>query len=124
SAAAGGRLFSGGTLKSLARYGQGMADQQFGTWYDRLGGLSGAGQTATGQQIGAGSTTAGNLSDLALQGGNAQASSYTGVAGALNAGIGSLADLYARYGYGSNSPTGSLGGLGSPGTGYVWGGLN
>lgn len=97
SAAAGGRLFSGGALKSLARYGQGMADQQFGDWYNRLSGLSGAGQTATGHQVNAGSATANNLSDLAVQGGNNQASSYINGANALTGGIQNLSDLYAYY---------------------------
>jgi hypothetical protein len=103
SAAAGGRLFSGGTLKALDRYGQGMADQQFGTWYDRLSGLSGAGNGSTGTAVNLGTTTAGNLGNLAVQGGNDRASSFINGAGAINTGIGTLADLYARYGGGGNN---------------------
>jgi hypothetical protein len=97
SAAAGGRLFSGGTLKSLDKLGQGMADQQFGNWYDRLGGLSGAGGGAVNTAVNAGSNTANNLSSLAVQGGNDKASSYINGANAITGGAQNLADLYAYY---------------------------
>lgn len=94
SAAARGTLNSGGTLKALARYGQGMADQQYGNWWDRqravqadhfnrLSTIAGTGQTTAtslgtqgqnfaGQQTG----TLSNIANLHLQGGNARASSY------------------------------------------------
>jgi len=97
SAAAGGQLFSGKTLKDLNKYSQGIADQEFGTWYDRLGGMSGSGQSAAGNLVNAGTNTANSLSNLAVQGGDARASSYGTMAGAINTGIGSLADLYAKY---------------------------
>lgn len=64
SAAAGGSLQGGGTLKAITQYGQGLASTEFGNAYDRalktfqtnrtntlssLGALTGIGQTATGQ---------------------------------------------------------------------------
>ncbi len=101
SAAAGGRLFSGGTLKGLTEYGQGLADQEFGNWYDRLGGIAGGGATATGRMVDAGSNTASNLSNLAIQGGDARASSYTGMANAVGGGLNNLAYLSAYYGNGN-----------------------
>ncbi len=97
SAAAGGRLFSGGTLKSLNKFGQNYADQQFGNWYDRLGGLSGAGGGAINTGINAGTNAANNLSSLAVQGGNDRASSYSNGANAITGGAQNLADLYAYY---------------------------
>jgi len=94
SAAARGALNSGGTLKALARYGQGMANQQYGTWYDRqravqtdqfnrLSAIAGTGQT-TATNLGAlgqnfanqQSSTLSNIAGLHLQGGNARASGY------------------------------------------------
>jgi hypothetical protein len=96
-AAATGNLFSGKTLKSLSDYGQGMADQQFGQWYDRLGGLSGAGSGAVGQAVNLGSANANNLASLALQGGEDRASSYIGGANAVTGGLQNLADLYSYY---------------------------
>lgn len=94
SAAARGTLNSGGTLKALARFGQGMADQQYGQWYDRqralqtdkfnrLSAIAGTGQTTAtnlgtlgqnfaNQQSG----TLSNIAGLHMQGGNARASGY------------------------------------------------
>ena len=51
AANAGGRLNSGATQKALARYGSDYEDQRVGSYLDRLTGLSGMGQQATGQQI-------------------------------------------------------------------------
>lgn len=44
SAAARGTLLTGGTLKALARYGQGHADQLYGSQLDRYGRLAELGQ--------------------------------------------------------------------------------
>lgn len=60
SAAAGGSLESGRTLKALQEYGQGLANQEYGNWrnqqaldygnkFNRLASLAGIGQTSTGQ---------------------------------------------------------------------------
>ena len=70
-AAAQGMLRSGATLKAEQTYGQGLADQEFGNYYNRLSGLAGQGLTGLG---GAGNATAnmfGNL--LTAQGGIAGA---------------------------------------------------
>jgi hypothetical protein len=97
SAAANGSLFSGGTLKALNDFASGMADQNFGDWFNRVGGISGAGSSAAGQAINLGSSTAGNLSDLALKTGDNQASSYGGIGNAAAGSLQSLADLQAYY---------------------------
>lgn len=63
SAAAGGSLQSGGTLKALDRYNSGLASGEYGNWYNRLASLAGVGQTATNQLAQAGqnyATGAGN----------------------------------------------------------------
>ena len=60
SAAANGMLQSGATLKALQDRGQGLADQSFGQYYNRLAGLSQMGQAsaagvgAQGNQVAAG----------------------------------------------------------------------
>jgi hypothetical protein len=85
SASARGRVLGGGTLKSLTRYSQGVASQEYQNAFDRfqqenaaryqrLMGLTSVGQTATGQanQLGEwyGSTAVNNLmSGAALKGG-------------------------------------------------------
>jgi hypothetical protein len=102
SAASGGRLFSGKTLKDLTTYGQGMADQQYGNWYNRLSGISGGGQTATGQMISTGTNTAGNLGMLATNDAANRGSSYVAGANAITSGIQNLSDLYSYYGKNNN----------------------
>lgn len=97
SAAAGGRLFSGKTLKDLSAFGQGMADQSYGNWFSRLGGLSGAGSAATGQAVGVGGDTTRSLASLAVEGGNNRASSYVAGANALTGGLQNLSDMYSYY---------------------------
>lgn len=48
-----GLLSSGNTLDALQKTGQGLADQDYGSWLDRLNGVSGQGmQAAGGQQQG------------------------------------------------------------------------
>lgn len=59
-ASAAGMLNSGNTLTALNDYGQGQANQEYGSWLDRLNGVSGQGlQAASGQASGYGA-----LSDL------------------------------------------------------------
>lgn len=67
SASAGLKSQSGGTLKALQRYGQGLADQSYNQWYGRLGDLANTGMQATGQVANARS----NLGNQLMQG-NAQ----------------------------------------------------
>jgi len=110
SAAAGGTLFSGKTLKDLTRFGTGLADQEFGDYYGRLGGLSGAGQNAVGGLVSAGQNTAANVGNLLSQGGDARASSYLRGANLITSGIQNLADLAAYGGRGGG------GGAGRPGS--------
>lgn len=47
---AAGMLNSGNTLTALEGYGQGLANQEFGSWLDRLNGVSGQGLQAAGGQ--------------------------------------------------------------------------
>lgn len=55
AASAGGMLASGNTLAALSDRTQGLADQEYGSWLDRLNGLSGQGmQGASGQAAGYG----------------------------------------------------------------------
>lgn len=116
SAAAGGRLFSGGTLKALDRFGSNYEDQQFGNWYGRLGEMSGAGDSARNNAVSLGSANANSLSDLALREGDAKASSYTNWGSQIGSGIQSLADLYAYYA----KPKAAT----AAPQNYAWGGLN
>ncbi|XNY05202.1 hypothetical protein ACMFL9_12025 (plasmid) [Sinorhizobium meliloti] len=59
-ASAAGMLNSGNTLTALSQYGQGLANQEYGSWLDRLKGLSSQGLSAAGGQASA----LGGLADL------------------------------------------------------------
>lgn len=90
----GGTFFSGARDKELTKFGHDYADQQFGNYFNRLGGLSGAGAAATGQAVGAGGQAAAGQADLAYRGGDATASSYLTGAKGVNNGINSLLQMY------------------------------
>lgn len=52
-ASAAGMLTSGNTLTALTQYGTGLANQEYGSWLDRLNGLSGQGLSAANGASGA-----------------------------------------------------------------------
>lgn len=91
-ASARGLLGSGGRLRELTRYGQGVANQEFGGYQNRLASLAGIGQTATGTTAALGANAANNIGTTTMAGGQAQAAGQIGQANALlggaNAGIG------------------------------------
>lgn len=94
---------SGATLKALTRYandyGSTKANESYnrfntdqGNIYNRLAGVSGSGQTATNQVQAAGTNMANNVSNLAVNAGDARAAGVVGQAnawgGALKSGVG------------------------------------
>lgn len=109
AASARNGLYSGATLKALARFNQDTASNEYGNAYNRynndqnnqfsrLASLAGLGQTATNQvgQAGqsaygtiasAGQNTSNNVSQNLLGAGNARASGYVGGANAITNGI-------------------------------------
>lgn len=93
-AAARGLRLSGGTLKAGADYASGLAAQDYGNYFNRLAGIAGAGQTATGQQVSAGQSFANAYGNNALAAGQARASGYMNQANALNSTIGDVAGIY------------------------------
>ena len=105
SAAARGMLMSGGHMRELQRYGQGLASSEFGNYANRLSSLAGIGQSAAfggGQlgvqaagQVGAGSTA---LAGTIQAGGTAQASGIIGSSNALQQGFGGAFSALQQYG--------------------------
>lgn len=94
-AAAGGSMLSGATLKALTRfgndYGSTKANESYNRFntdqnsqYNKLAGLSGAGQQATNQVSAAGQNMANNISASQIGAGNARASGYVGAANGWN----------------------------------------
>jgi hypothetical protein len=88
-ASARGGLISGGALKAAQRYGQDVASTEFGNAYNRLAGLAGVGQTATGAMGNAASAYGANAGNLMTSGAAARASGYVGGANALTGGLNS-----------------------------------
>lgn len=95
SGAARGMNFSGNQLRALNDYGQGMADQEYGNWLDRISNLSGVGQQTAAQGQVAGQNYANSMSDLMGQAGAARASGYVGTANAFNGVTNNLLKTYA-----------------------------
>jgi hypothetical protein len=138
AAAARGLRLSGSTLMDSARFGQGLASDEFGRFYGRqvdqygreyaaatddyargynqvadqrnlLSSIAGIGQTATQQQIGAGTNFANATSGNLLNMGSAQAQGYMGRADAVTGGINNLSNI---YGMGMSGYLGQNPGLG------------
>lgn len=94
SAAARGQLMSGGTLRELQRYGQGLASSEFNTYANRLSDLAGIGSSVAtaGGQLGAtaagqvGAASAG-IAGTTLAGGTARASGIAQQGNIMSQGI-------------------------------------
>lgn len=86
SAAAGGKLHSGGTLAELVRYNNMLNEQNFGNRFNSLYSLATMGSNAATNQ-------ASQNSALITGAGNAQAAGYAGIANSINNGINNWAFL-------------------------------
>lgn len=127
AASARGLRLSGSALMDAARFNQGTASNEFGNFYNRtmndygrqygeamdsrnlLSSIAGLGQTATQQQLGAGTNFANATSGNLLNMGNAQAAGYQGMANAVTGGINNLSNI---YGMGMSGYLGQNPGLG------------
>lgn len=97
SAAARGMALSGSAIKAHQRFSQGLANQTYGEYLNRLQALSGAGQTATGQAFAGYQNNSNTLASLYGAQGNAAASSYIGQANAWNQGIGNALGFLGNF---------------------------
>lgn len=90
-AGARGGLNSGRTLQDLTTFGQGIANQEYNNYLNRLTGMSGSGQAAAGAQANAATNAAAGVSNALSGIGNAQAAGAIGQAnawtGAINNGL-------------------------------------
>jgi hypothetical protein len=103
SASARGGLNSGGFMKGLANYSQGLASQEYGNRFGRLAQLAGLGHSSA-QNMGAqGANYANSMSSLLGALGNAQAAGAVGVANGISGGFKSLGNL-AMIGMGGGFP--------------------
>jgi hypothetical protein len=115
-AGARGGLNSGRTMQDLTKFGQGLANQEYGNYLSRLGGLSDTGMNAAAMQGTASSNAAAGMSNALANRGNAQAAGAIGVGNALNTGIGNtLGILNYQQSLNRALPAST----GTPGTG-IW----
>lgn len=77
SAANKGMLMSGANIRRAQEFGDDYAAREFGSYWNRLAGIAGAGQTSTGAITQTGGNTANNLANIYNQQGAGLSSSYT-----------------------------------------------
>lgn len=105
SASARGMTLSGGALKSLEGYSQGMASQEYGKAYERwnnqrlqkwnmLQGVANMGMGAAGSTVQAGANAANQISDAQMGAGNAQAGAWMNMGNTISGAGNSLSQMY------------------------------
>jgi hypothetical protein len=82
SAASKGRLYSGGYGEDLTRFGQGLATQNYGNYYNRLASMAGLGQTTATNLGTLGQNYANSAGNNMMAAGAARASGYQNSANA------------------------------------------
>ena len=92
-----GMVDSGARDKALMRFGQGIAADDYNTWYNRMAGIAGVGQTATGQGNSLAGAYGANLANIYGQGANAQAAGTVGQANAITNALMNGLTLYGQY---------------------------
>jgi hypothetical protein len=94
SAASRGLLRSGAAVKSVERFAEGNAGQEYGSWWDRLAGIAGVGQAGVAGTAAAGANSANNISQAYQNAGNARASSFANTGSAINSGLNNVLFSY------------------------------
>lgn len=94
SAAARGGLFSGETGKAALNFGQGLASEEYGNYFNRLMGLTTQGQNAAAMTGTAAQSYANGASNAFANMGNAQAAGAIGVGNAFSNGIGNALGIW------------------------------
>ena len=97
SASARGGVLSGGILRELARYGQGLGSAEYGNVFGRLSTIAGMGQTGQSLTAQAGQNTANQQGGYLQNIGNAAGAGAIGRASAYGDTLSQLARLYGQY---------------------------
>lgn len=104
SAAGRGMLLSGAQLKSLNRFNQGMASQEFGNWFNRLYGLAGMGQNAAVQTGNFGANAVNQANQAYMYGADARANGIANQTNFLTNTVNELGTLYGQRSTGYAPP--------------------
>lgn len=105
-AAAQGNYRSGGTDADRLAFSQGLASQNYGTFYNRLSGLAGVGQTASNNLANLGSGYADAFGRNAMAGGQLQQSGYAQRADNYGQVAGSLLGGFNKWYQGNSANNG------------------
>lgn len=100
--AAMGAKNSGKALKSLERFRQGIASEEYDKWFGRVGAAAGQGQQASNSMAASSANAANSMSNTIQGAGEARASGYVGSANAWTGALNSAANFLGQ-GSGSNS---------------------
>lgn len=95
-ATARGNLWGGGADADRIRFGQNLATQQIGNYYNRLAGVSGTGQTTANQLGQFGQNYANQVGQNAQATGAARASAYANSANAWSNALGQIGSVAAQ----------------------------
>lgn len=87
SAAAGGMLHSGATLKAIQDRGMQLASQDFGTYYNRLAALANTGQASAAGQAASATQAGAGIAQTQMAEGQAVGNMYAGVASSIGGGV-------------------------------------
>lgn len=109
-----GNFLSGAAIKASNRFNQDYATGEYQnsynrynndqtTLYNRLSGVSGAGQNSSNTLANVGANTSGSIADLLTQGGNARAAGIIQGSNAMNQGLSSIGSLFGSSQYGPQS---------------------
>ena len=104
SSASIGGLGGGNVRKALVEQGIGIAGQRLSERQNRLAAVSGSGQTAAANLGQFGQSTATNLSNLAIQSGQARATGIQGQNQAIQSGISGITTGLAQSGIFDSTP--------------------
>jgi len=102
SAAARGRLYSGGYGQDLTKYAEGMATQNLGNYLNRLSAIAGTGQTASNNLANLGQSYATNVGNIGINNANNMATSYQQSANANSQMAGAIGGAFNNW-YQNNS---------------------
>lgn len=103
-----GGLASGNTLAALQQNAIGLANQDYGNWWNQQSGLAGIGQNATNNLAQFGMQNSANIGNLMAGQGDARASGIAGSTNAWGNALGTLGSI--GYNYFSNRPPAAGGG--------------
>lgn len=103
SAASRGRLDSGGYGMDLTKFGQGLAEQNYGQYYNRLESLAGLGQQTVSGINSLGAGAANQIGQFDQSTGLANASGYTAQGNIWGNALGQLGGLFSQQSHPSSS---------------------